>query len=294
MITWPPWTTAWASLPAEILPCGTSTSALMPAFAAYAAIEAEVLPVEAQTTALAPWPTATESATVMPRSLNDPVGLLPSTLSHTSAPVRPESQSECTIGVPPSRRVIVGVPSGRSSRSRYSSITPQPLVGRCAAHAVLLGSFDTHHAGHVTDERHPADRFDGRRQVGVAGGVRDDHQLGVVAAALLAHGLDRHVVLGERLGDRGEHAGLVVDVDLHVVPGLGAAHRQDRQVGVRGLAGATDVGEPVARHRDQVAEDGARGRRPAGTGAVEHQLPGGLALDEDGVVGAADAGQRVR
>jgi hypothetical protein len=71
--------------------------------AAYAAIDAEVLPVEAQTTALAPSWTATEIATVMPRSLKEPVGLSPSTLSQTSPPVRPESQAEWTSGVPPSR-----------------------------------------------------------------------------------------------------------------------------------------------------------------------------------------------
>src|SRR3954451_14867590 len=103
MITWAPCTIACASLPAAILPCGTRTSGLMPALAAYAAIDAEVLPVDAHTTALAPSPTATESATVIPRSLNEPVGLLPSTFSQTSAPTRPDSQPDRTIGVPPSR-----------------------------------------------------------------------------------------------------------------------------------------------------------------------------------------------
>ncbi len=138
-----------------------------------------------------------------------------------------------------------------------------------------------------------AQRLDGRGQVGVAGAVRDDDELGVVAATLLAHGLDRDVVLGERLRDRGEHAGLVVDVDLHVVAGLGLAHRQHPQVGVRRLARAADVVEPVAGDRDEVAEHRARGRRAAGAGAVEHQLAGRLALDEHRVVGLADAGQRV-
>ena len=64
-------------------------------------MEAEVLPVEAQTTALAPSRTATEIAAVMPRSLNEPVGLSPSTLSQTSAPVSPESHSEWTRGCRP-------------------------------------------------------------------------------------------------------------------------------------------------------------------------------------------------
>src|SRR4029078_1908607 len=93
--------------------------------AAYAAIDADVLPVDAHTTASAPSPTATDSATVMPRSLNEPVGLSPSTLSHTSAPSTLVSQPLRTIGVPPSRRVITGVFAGMSRRSPYSSITPR-------------------------------------------------------------------------------------------------------------------------------------------------------------------------
>jgi hypothetical protein len=125
MITWAPCMIACAILPAAILPSGTSTSGFRPAFAAYAAIDADVLPVLAQTTAWAPAALATEIAAVMPRSLNDPVGLLPSTFSQTSARVRPDSHSEWTSGVPPSRRVIAGVSAGISSRARYSSITPR-------------------------------------------------------------------------------------------------------------------------------------------------------------------------
>ncbi len=61
----------------------------------------------------------------MPRSLNEPVGLSPSTFSHTSPPVTPDSQCEATSGVPPSPKVMAGVPSGMSRRDRYSSITPR-------------------------------------------------------------------------------------------------------------------------------------------------------------------------
>ena len=68
----------------------------------------------------------------MPRSLKDPVGLSPSTLSQTWAPLIPDSQADGTSGVPPSRRVTAGTPSGMSSRSRYSSITPRHWwVGPC-------------------------------------------------------------------------------------------------------------------------------------------------------------------
>ena len=46
-----------------------------------AAAEAEVLPVDAQMMALLPSPAACVTATVMPRSLNEPVGLDPSNLA---------------------------------------------------------------------------------------------------------------------------------------------------------------------------------------------------------------------
>jgi hypothetical protein len=75
-----PCTSAWASLPSAILPCGTSTAQVSPARAAYAAAEALVLPVEAQMIAFDPSSTALDTAMVMPRSLNEPVGLAPSTL----------------------------------------------------------------------------------------------------------------------------------------------------------------------------------------------------------------------
>ena len=46
----------------------------------YAAADALVFPVEAQITASAPRPLARETATVIPRSLKDPVGFSPSNL----------------------------------------------------------------------------------------------------------------------------------------------------------------------------------------------------------------------
>lgn len=53
------------------------------------------------------------------------------------------------------------------------------------------------------------------------------------------------------------------------------------------------AGQLVAADRDQVAEDGRGGRGAARAGAVEHQLPGGLGLDEDRVVRLAHGGERV-
>ncbi len=69
-----------------------------------------MFPVDAQTTALAPPATALEIATVMPRSLNEPVGLAPSTFRYTLAPTRSESLGAGTSGVPPSSKVTTGAP----------------------------------------------------------------------------------------------------------------------------------------------------------------------------------------
>ena len=51
-----------------------------------------MLPVEAQITASAPSRTAADTAHVIPRSLNEPVGFAPSSLSHTSQPARSDTR----------------------------------------------------------------------------------------------------------------------------------------------------------------------------------------------------------
>ena len=113
-----PWIRAWASLPVAILPSGTITAPRRPARAAYAAADAAVLPVEAQTIAFAPSLTAAETAQVIPRSLNDPVGLAPSSFSHTSVPARSDRRGAATSGVEPSSSETTGSwgPNGRRSR----------------------------------------------------------------------------------------------------------------------------------------------------------------------------------
>src|SRR5438132_9499346 len=105
-----------------------STAHVSPARAAYAAADAEVLPVDAHTTALAPSSTAFEIATVMPRSLNEPVGLAPSYFSQTDAPTRSERRGAGSSGVPPSSRVTTGVSALTGRSARYSSTTPRHRV----------------------------------------------------------------------------------------------------------------------------------------------------------------------
>src|SRR5690606_10035565 len=102
-----------------------STAQVMPARVAYAAADAEVLPVEAHTTTFAPRPAAADIAVVMPRSLKEPVGFMPSTLTYTSAPVRCESAGASTSGVPPSPRVAIFSVTGAGRRSAYSVMTPR-------------------------------------------------------------------------------------------------------------------------------------------------------------------------
>ena len=80
MSTRAPWIAACESLPRATEPRGTMTNARSPALAAKAAADAEVLPVEAQMTAREPASTALLIASVIPRSLKDPVGLKPSHL----------------------------------------------------------------------------------------------------------------------------------------------------------------------------------------------------------------------
>ncbi len=113
-----PCISAWASLPVAILPSGTITAQRRPARAAYAAADAAVFPVEAQITASEPSRTAADTAAVIPRSLNEPVGLAPSSLHHTSAPARSDSRGASTSGVEPSSRLTTGSSAANGRRSR--------------------------------------------------------------------------------------------------------------------------------------------------------------------------------
>jgi hypothetical protein len=75
--------------------------------------------------AFAPCSMALETAMVIPRSLKDPVGFIPSNLTQTFAPVRAESASAGRRGVPPSPSVMMGVAAEMSNRSAYSRSTPR-------------------------------------------------------------------------------------------------------------------------------------------------------------------------
>src|SRR5215475_10422487 len=269
-----PCTSACASFPSAILPRGTRTAHVRPARAAYAAALALVLPVEAQMTAVAPRAAAMLTATVMPRSLNDPVGLAPSTFRYTSHPVRADTTGAGSSGVAPSPSVITGVPAAPGSRSRYCLITPGQVTLLMATLAVrraggaLAGSlvalpFHAHHAGDRAHHVHRAEVVHAAGERGVRCRVGDDDQLGVLTAPFLPDRLDGHLVPGERLRHPGQHPRPVGHVERDVVAGQRLPHGQHLQARVGSGVRAAGPGEPVARHRDDVAEHRARGRHPA-------------------------------
>ena len=108
----------------------------MPACAAYAASDAEVLPVDAQATAVAPMRRAWVTPTVIPRSLNEPVGLWPSCLSSRwSAPVQRSSAGRWSSGVLPSGWETTSSADGSTiSRKRQTPDADAP--GRCPRRSV--------------------------------------------------------------------------------------------------------------------------------------------------------------
>ena len=124
-----------------MFPLGTTTKERRLHRAAYAAAEALVLPVDAQITALLPSSTALAIATTMPRSLNDPVGLHPSSLKYSLPTPNSFSRlAERTRGVLPSPREIIGVDAVSGNRSRYAASTPP---GVCPSRRFISGSSRT-------------------------------------------------------------------------------------------------------------------------------------------------------
>src|SRR5436853_1634076 len=115
-------------------------------------------------------------ATVIPRSLNDPVGLAPSNLRYTLAPTRSPSLGAGSSGVAPSCRVTTGVAPLTGRNRRYSVMTPlQPGIGTAA-----LPRPD-----HAQQRPHPVDDVE-LAQVGqrglhgpFLGGVRHQHEAGL-------------------------------------------------------------------------------------------------------------------
>src|SRR4051812_14015381 len=103
-----PFDTGWISCASEIFPRGSNTIDGMPAAAQYVASAAEVSPVEAHATALMGAPSeiicfTCDTSTVMPRSLNEPLWVLPQSFTQRlSTPTTLPKRSAQKRLVPPS------------------------------------------------------------------------------------------------------------------------------------------------------------------------------------------------
>ncbi len=250
-------------------------------------------------TACAPCAAATVIAVVMPRSLNEPVGLRPSTFRYTSQPVRADSTGAGSSGVPPSWSVTGVMPAVIGSRSAYSVMMPRHGA---RAPVVTAAVFMTGLPLLLPASRSPPP---GRP---AAPGVRRRSPRGPRRAAscvtMMSSASSPLLVcrtawmetpcLAKASRDRGEHARLVRHVQGDVIPGQRIAHGPHWQLGVGGELWSPGAGEAVARDRHHVAEHRGRRRRAAGARAVEHQPSRRLRLDEHRVVRAADRGERVR
>src|SRR5215207_9480990 len=210
-----PCISAWASLPVAILPSGTMTAPVRPPRAAYAAALAAVLPVEAQITASAPSRTAADTAHVIPRSLKEPVGFVPSSLSHTSHPARSDTRSASTSGVDPSASETTGSPDANGNRSRQRSITPG--LGE-----LLIDHADRARGG--ADEVELADQPHGGVEARLEQRVEDEHEPSVVAQPLLDHRPDRGALHAEQLRDLSQNARPIGHLHVQVEGRLDVVH----------------------------------------------------------------------
>src|SRR5450759_383150 len=295
-MTLAPATIAWISLPSAILPLGRTTITSSPATAPYAAAEAEVFPAEAQITACAPSSTALEMAMTMPRSLNEPVGFVPSYFTYRfGTPMRLAMWSIRPSGVKPSPRVMIGVASvtGRNSRSRS---TRRGRAGYRATIGPLAGDVDTlglrlrgqdrvdGHVAIVGDERR-----DSLADFGQGHGPRLNRDPGPAAVTWHARGRRDGHFLGETAGDLVRENARQADVPRPAprgaIIGQGDELRgRGRQVRPRGEAASDDF--------EQVRQHGAAGGRASGTGPLKADPTDRIGIDLEAVENAIGSAER--
>ena len=225
---------------------------------------------------------------VMPRSLNEPVGLAPSTLSQTSAPTRAGQAGGGDQRGPPfqqgdDRRV-------GADGKEWPVLLHDALPARAHAYSSSPMTRSTPPTRSTACKQ--AQLVDGRQEIALAGHVGEEDQTGLVAQPDLLHGPDRHLVVAEHLGHGGENpeplGHVHAEIEGRAQLGLGS-HRDARPLGRR----RRGAGAEVAGGIDQVAQHGAGGRFAAGPAAVEHELAAHRALDEHRVERAPYRGQRV-
>ena len=238
-----------------------------------------MLPVDAQITPCLPRASASVTAIVMPRSLNEPVGLAPSTLRQHLAPgalrqVPRGQQRRAALTEGDDLPAVAARASGRGRRrSRRASgatravVIRPPLSDRGPRTRRTLST-------PFTDVQ-PGQLVDGGGQRGLRRDVRDhDPSRGELRRPSAPCRPRRSGArsrwtrrAGERARDRRQHAGAVGDVEADVVAGRHAAHRPHRQVGVGRSPAAR------ARRRPGCAPP-RRGRRAPRSRSAPRRRPG--------------------
>ena len=167
-----------------------------------------------------------------------------------------------TSGVPPSRSVIGRGAVGDVEQVAVLLDHAAPLVGAGDASTHSAVALDAHHRGDLAHEVQAAQRA--RRSRPAAASVARCETTTSWASSPRPSWRTVWIETScsaKAVRDRGQDAGAVVDVDRDVVAGHGSRpSAAPRTVGVRRLAGAAHVVEPVAGHGDQVAEHRAGGR----------------------------------
>ena len=246
-----------------------------------------------RSTTLAPSSTAFEIAIVIPRSLNDPVGLSPSTLSSTRATPTCSRQP----GRVEQRRVALEQRDDRrrvGDREALAVRLDQPGPRRPSRHSLLVADDPQHRADAVHRRRARAAASQRRPQVGLAG--RWVMKIRRASSPMPLCCIDRidtpcaPNTPAIAASTPGRSATSSEQVELR---------RRSRRSAGSASARACRSWRPARPRRRFMAASmrspstARRGRAAAGAAAVEHQLADGVALDEHRVEELAHRGQRV-
>ena len=200
-----------------------------------------MLPVEAHSTAFCPRATASVTAMVMPRSLNEPVGLRPSTFRCTVQPVFSDSR-----GAGHQRGAALQQRHRRPVRGHRQPVPvgldqagPGGVARRRRSSCSFAGSLQAQHAGDLSTTSRPASAATvSDSAASVARWVTTTigrRMAALVDDALLANLGDADLALAEFGCHRGQYARAVLDRHADVVAGRDHAHR------VRSAAGRTST-----------------------------------------------------
>src|SRR5699024_1910277 len=187
--------------------------------------------------------------------------------------------------ITPSLSRIAGACVSYDETAEHVGTAARPApYGLEPGHGSIREGLHPHNTGDLSYHLVTTQTFDRATQRSIRSRMGDQHQLGVVAASLLAYAPDRHVVVGEDLRDLGQHTGPAGHVHGHVVSSVGLSHVLLRQPGVVGPFPHRLVRDAVADHRDQATQNGTGRGHTSGPRPVEHQPSRGLGLDEHRVV----------